>query len=242
LFLAAAPKLAAAGMAFRLLPLGTGPMLELWQGILVVLAALSLVIGNLAALVQSNLKRMLAYSTISHVGFILLGLLHGGDLGMSAVLFYVIVYAISTTAAFGIMLALSRAGVELEEIADFRGLNQRHPFYAFLMLLTMGTLAGFPPLIGFFAKLQVLQAAFAAGFIWLVIVAAVCAVIGAYYYLNLIKVMYFDAPQTELEVKTDAPLDVKVVVALNALAFIALGLYWGPLAKFCASVWGITQY
>jgi len=237
MFLAAAPKLAAAGMAFRLLPLGMGPLFEQWQLMLAALAAGSLVLGNLAALVQTNLKRMLAYSTISHVGFICLGLLQGGPLGMSSVLFYVIVYALSTTAAFGVMLALSKAGQELEEIDDFRGLNQRHPFYAFLMLLTMGTLAGFPPLIGFFAKLQVLQAAFAAGFVWLVILAAICAVIGAYYYLNIVKVMYFDAPAEDDVRKADAPFDVKLVLTLNALAFIALGLFWGPLATLCASVW-----
>jgi NADH-quinone oxidoreductase subunit N len=235
LFIASAPKLAAAGMAFRVLAEGLEPRVQDWAQMLGFLALLSLAIGNLAAIAQTNLKRMLAYSTISHVGFILLGILGGDAQGMAAAMFYVIVYALMSTAAFGLIIALSRAGFDAERIEDFKGLNQRHPWFAFLMLLTMASMAGFPPTIGFFAKLYVLQAAVDAGWLWLALVAVVFAVIGAYYYLRVIKVMYFDEPEVEHQIVV--PGDVRSVLAVNALMLVAMTMMAGPLTKLCELAW-----
>lgn len=235
LFIASVPKLAAVGMALRLLPLGLTALAEQWQSVLVVLAVASLILGNLAAIAQSNIKRMLAYSAISHVGFLFLGLLDGTPEGLSSVLFYGLVYALMTVGAFGLLLVCSRNGVELNDIDDFRGLNQHRPLHAFLMLLTMASLAGFPPLVGFFAKLQVLKSAVAGGYMWAAIVAAVCAVIGAYYYLRVIKVMYFDEASSAPVVQ--APIDVRAVLCVNALALLALGIFWSPLAQLCSQLW-----
>lgn len=237
LFVASVPKLAAVGMAFRLLHEGLLPLLDAWQDMLAALAILSLVVGNLAAIVQTNLKRMLAYSTISHVGFILLGVLNGSPMGNAAALFYAVVYGLTSAAAFGVIIALSPSGVELEEIDDYKGLNRRHPWYALLMLLVMASLAGFPPFVGFFAKLLVLQAALATPEIGLglAVVAALFAVIGAYYYLRVIKVMYFDEPESELTLA--APQDVRYLLSLNALALLLLGLFWNPLIRLCQNVW-----
>lgn len=240
LFIATVPKLAAIGMAFRLLPMGLGPLQEHWQDMLAVLAAASLIVGNLAAIVQRNLKRMLAYSTISHVGFILMGLVSGQVSGYGAAMFYVIVYALTTTAAFGVILALAPGGNDpkaprFEEIADFRGLNQRKPWYAFLMLLVMASLAGFPPLVGFFAKLLVLKAAMDGGYLWLAILGGVMAVIGAYYYLRVLKAMYFDEPEQQGELRV-VP-EVGVVLSLNALALLGLGFGFNALLERCLAVW-----
>jgi NADH-quinone oxidoreductase subunit N len=194
---------------------------------------LSLAIGNVVAIVQSNLKRLLAYSTISHMGYLLLGLVNAGPEGYAAAMFYAISYALMSTAAFGVILALARAGFECEEIDDFKGLNQRSPWMAFLMMLAMFSLAGVPPMFGFFAKLLVLQAAIHAGFMWLAIVGAVFAIIGLYYYLRVVKVMYFDKPVDGTEVKVQPDATLRVVLSLNALLLLALGLYWGPLLSWC---------
>ncbi len=238
-FIASVPKLAAVGMAIRLLPEGLGNLAPRWQEMLALLAMASLIVGNLGAIAQYNLKRMLAYSTISHVGFMLLGLLSANPTGYSALLFYVIVYSISTAAAFGIMISLSRAGLEFDRIDDFKGLNKRSPWLAFAMLIVMASLAGIPPLIGFWAKLQVLMAVIALGVAWkaVVFVAAVFAVIGSYYYLRVIKVMYFDAPESDAS--PSAGLDVRVMLALNTLLLVVLGLYSQPLAQLCNRVFGI---
>ncbi len=235
LFISSAPKLAAAGMAFRVLAEGLEPRVQDWAQMLGFLALLSLVIGNLAAIAQTNLKRMLAYSTISHVGFILLGILAGDEAGMAAAMFYVIVYALMSTAAFGLIIALSRAGFDAERIEDFKGLNQRHPWFAFLMLVTMASMAGFPPTIGFFAKLYVLQAAVDAGWLWLAITSVVFAVIGAYYYLRVIKVMYFDEP--EVDHKISVPGDVRSVLAVNVVMLLVLTIMAGPLTRLCEQAW-----
>jgi NADH-quinone oxidoreductase subunit N len=235
LFIASAPKIAAVGMAFRLLQSAMPSLASDWSQMLSLMALLSLVLGNLAAIAQTNLKRMLAYSTISHVGFIFLALLGGGD-GYAAASFYTFTYALMTAGAFGVIIALSRQGFEAAEIDDYRGLNQRHPWLAFIMLLLMASLAGVPPMVGFFSKLLVLQNALAAGYLWLVIVAAVMAVVGAYYYLRVIKVMYFDAPVEEVEFR--APGDLRFVLSLNGLSQLALGLFWGPLIALCLRVWG----
>ncbi len=233
LFLAAAPKLAAVGMAFRLLTEGMAPLVHDWSQMLGFLALLSMVIGNLAAIAQTNLKRMLAFSTISHVGFVLLGILSGSDDGMAAAMFYAITYALMTTGAFGMIIALSNAGFESDRIDDFKGLNQRHPWMAFLMLLIMASLGGFPPLVGFFSKLYVLQAVINAGWMWLAVVAVVMAVIGAFYYLRVIKVMYFDEPEHEHAIT--APGDVRVVLAANGLLQIVLTLFVGSLTALCVA-------
>lgn len=235
LLLASAPKLAAVGMAFRLLVEGLAPLVHDWSQMLGFLALMSLVVGNLAAIAQSNIKRMLAYSTISHVGFVLLGILSGSDGGMAAAMFYAITYALMTTGAFGMIIALSNSGFECERIDDFKGLNQRNPWFAFLMLLIMASLAGFPPLVGFFSKLYVLQAAINAGWLWLAVVAVAMAVIGAYYYLRIIKVMYFDDPEHEHALQ--APSDVRVVLAANGLLQLGLTFFVGSLTALCVAAW-----
>ncbi|WP_424683987.1 NADH-quinone oxidoreductase subunit NuoN [Frateuria sp. YIM B11624] len=232
-FVASTSKIAAFGMAYRLLESGMGGMAGQWQMMLAVLAVVSLAIGNLVAIVQTNLKRLLAYSTISHMGFLLLGLVNAGPEGYAAAMFYAICYALMSTAAFGVILALARAGFECEEIDDFKGLNQRSPWMAFLMMLAMFSLAGVPPLFGFFAKLLVLQAAIDAGMLWLAIVGVVFAIIGLYYYLRVVKVMYFDKPAEGTEIRPQADGMLRATLSLNALVLLALGLYWGPLLGWC---------
>jgi NADH-quinone oxidoreductase subunit N len=232
-FIGSAPKLAAFGMAFRLLATGMGDMAHQWQMMLAVLAVLSLAIGNLVAIVQTNLKRLLAYSTISHMGYLLLGLVNAGPEGYAAAMFYAISYALMSTAAFGVILALSRAGFECEEIEDFKGLNQRSPWMAFLMMLCLFSLAGVPPLFGFFAKLLVLQAAIHAGMMWLAIVGAVFAIIGLYYYLHVVKVMYFDKPVEGSVVRLQPDFTLRLALSVNALVLLVLGVYWGPLLGWC---------
>ncbi len=232
-FIGSAPKLAAFGMAYRLLAGGLGDLVHHWQLMLSVLAVLSLAIGNLVAIVQSNLKRLLAYSTISHMGYLLLGLVNAGPEGYAAAMFYAISYALMSTAAFGVILALARAGFECEEIDDLKGLNQRSPWLAMLMMLTVFSLAGVPPLFGFYAKLLVLQAAIDGGMLWLALVGAAFAIIGLYYYLRVVKVMYFDKPVegSVVQVQPDVPL--RLVLSLNVLALLVLGFGWGPLLGWC---------
>jgi NADH-quinone oxidoreductase subunit N len=240
-FIASVPKLAAVGMAIRLLPEGLGNLTPRWQEMIALLAMASLIVGNLGAIAQYNIKRMLAYSTISHVGFMLLGLLNGTATGFSALLFYVIVYSLSTAAAFGVLIILSRQGLEFERIDDFKGLNKRSPWLAFLMLIVMASLAGIPPLIGFWAKLQVIMALVALGSTWksLILVAALFAVIGSYYYLRVIKVMYFDAPESDAE--PAQALDVRIILIANTAVLVLLGLYSQPLAQLCGRVFGLNQ-
>ena len=232
LFIGSAPKLAAFAMAMRLLEVGMGPLGEQWRPLLAILAALSLVIGNLVALAQTNLKRMLAYSTISHVGFLFLGLAGGGAIGYAAAMFYALSYTIMATAAFGAIILLSRRGFEADRIDDFKGLNARDPWTAGLVLCVMASLAGVPPFLGFWSKLVVLRAAIEGGMLWLAIVGIVCAVIGAFYYLRVIKVMYFDELVGEqMAPSTDRVL--RVVFGVNALALLAFGLFWSPIMAWC---------
>lgn len=236
LFIGAAPKLAAFAMAYRLLEAGVGPLDEQWRVLLSGIAALSLVVGNLIALAQTNLKRMLAYSTVSHVGFLLMGLAGGGAVGYSAGMFYAISYAVMAAAAFGTIVVLSRRGFEADRIEDFKGLNARSPWMAGLVLCVMASLAGVPPFLGFWAKLAVLRAAWEGGQIWLVIVGIVFAVIGAFYYLRVIRAMYFDEPEStdgrEPMTQRD-DLSLRVVFAVNALALLVLGLAWNPIMAWC---------
>ena len=231
LFIGSAPKIAAFGMAWRLLDSALGPMYEQTQLLLAALAALSLAVGNLFAIAQSNLKRMLAYSTVSHVGFLFLGLAGGGSDGYAAAMFYAISYAIMSAAAFGAIVMLSRRGFEADRIDDFKGLNQRSPWMALLVLCIMASLAGVPPFLGFWAKLVVLRAALEGDLLWLAIVGVVFAVIGAFYYLRVIKVMYFDPPSGEpLKARQGA---LQALFAVNALALLGLGLFWSPIMAWC---------
>ncbi len=239
LFIGSAQKIAAFGMAYRLLAGGLDGMQGHWREMLAVLAVASLAIGNLVAIAQTNLKRLLAYSTISHMGFLLLGLLNGTPSGYAAAMFYAIAYAITTTVAFGAILLLARAGFEAEEIEDFRGLNQRNPWYAFIVMLTMASLAGVPPLFGFFAKLLALKSAIDAGMLWVAIVAIVFAIVGAFYYLRVIKVMYFDAPQDRGALVLPPDAAFRWVLSINGIALLALGIFWGPLIDWCYRAIGV---
>jgi NADH-quinone oxidoreductase subunit N len=238
LFIGSAPKLAAFGMAWRLLESGAGPLAEHWHLMLAWLSVLSLAIGNIFALAQSNLKRMLAYSTISHVGFLFLGLSNASPTGYTAAMFYAISYALMATAGFAALILLSDRGHDAEEIADFRGLNARNPWMALLVLLIMASLAGVPPFLGFWAKLAVLRAALDANMLWLALVGAVFAVIGAFYYLRVIKVMYFDVPDEKpvADVHTDASL--RWMLSVNALLLLALGFAWNPIMAWCQAAFG----
>ncbi|MFT3756733.1 MAG: NADH-quinone oxidoreductase subunit NuoN [Pseudoxanthomonas sp.] len=232
LFISAGPKLAAFGMAFRLLVDGVGPLEDQWRLLLSGLAAASLIIGNVIAIAQTNLKRMLAYSTVSHVGFLLLGLAGGTAAGYSASLFYAISYALMSVASFGAIIVLSRQGFEAEQIDDFKGLSRRDPWQAFLVLLVMASLAGVPPLLGFWAKLAVLRAALGGDLLWLAILGVICSVIGAYYYLRVIKVMWFDEPIGEAH-PPRAGRALPVVFGVNALALLGLGIAWNPIMAWC---------
>ena len=232
LFIGSAPKLAVFGMAYRLLESGVGPLQDQWQVMVALLAALSLVVGNVFAIAQTNLKRMLAYSTVSHVGFLLLGLAGGGAEGYAAAMFYAISYAIMATAGFGAIVLLARRGFEADRIEDFKGLNARSPWMAAMVLVIMASLAGVPPFLGFWAKMVVLRAAIGGDMMWLAIVGIVFAVVGAFYYLRVIKVMYFDEPEGRaIEVSDNGPL--RTLFAVNALALLVLGIAWNPVMAWC---------
>ena len=236
-FISSVPKIAAFGMAWRLLETALGPLHDQAQVLLSILAALSLVVGNLFALAQTNLKRMLAYSTISHVGFLFLGLAGGGQTGYASAMFYVVSYAVMSAASFGAIVMLSRNGFEAEEIEDFKGLNQRSPWMAGLVLCIMASLAGVPPFLGFWAKLAVLQGALQGDLLWLAVVAIVFAVIGAFYYLRVIKVMYFDAPENaQLVQRPGTP--IRTVFALNVLALLVVVPFFSPLMTWCQQAFG----
>jgi NADH-quinone oxidoreductase subunit N len=251
LIIGSASKLAAFAMVVRMLVNGTlgfdagdhisdlsRTLAFNWQYMLVILAVLSMAIGNLAAIAQSNIKRMLAYSTISHMGFVLLGLLSGvvGNVlsaanAYSAALFYVIVYALMSLGAFGMILLLSRAGFEAERLDDFKGLNSRSPWFAFVMMLLMFSLAGIPPTVGFYAKVVVLQPVLEAGQVWLAVVAVLFSLIGAFYYIRIVKLMYFDEPQDAHRIETRA--DMRVLLSLNGVAMLALGILPQSLMQLC---------
>jgi NADH-quinone oxidoreductase subunit N len=231
LFIGSAPKMAAFALLMRLLVTGLEAMVADWQQMLWLLAVLSMVIGNLTAIVQTNIKRMLAYSTISHMGFVLLGLLAGDLNGYGSAMFYVVTYVLMSLAAFGMILLLSREGFEADLLDDFKGLNQRSPWYAFLMALTMFSMTGLPPTVGFYAKLSVLQAAFAAGFAGTAVLAVLLSLIGAFYYLRIVKLMYFDAPQDMTPIQSQP--DMRVLLGANGLAILVLGVLPQPLMALC---------
>ncbi len=243
LMIGGAPKLAAFAIMIRLLVEGLLPLAFDWQQMLSVLAIGSLLIGNLAAIAQTNLKRMLAYSTIAQMGFVLLGFVAGVINGQttlaanaySSAMFYMIAYVLTTLASFGIIMLLARQGFESEEITDLAGLNQRSPLYAGVMAICLFSLAGIPPMVGFYAKLAVLQSLIASGqgfYIGLAIFAVMMSLVGAFYYLRVVKVMYFDEPMTATTVTADT--DVRVVLSLNGLLVLVLGIVPGALMALCA--------
>ena len=233
LFIGSAPKLASFALTMRVLAEGLGGMTDAWQDMLVVLSVLSMAVGNVIAIAQTNLKRMLAYSTISHVGFILLGILAGTAAGYEAALFYTITYVIMATGSFGVILLLSRKGFEADELDDLKGLNQRSPWFAFVMLVLMFSSAGVPPMVGFWAKVQVISAVLNVGTTWLALAAVFFSVIGAFYYLRVVKLMYFDAPVDQAGIEASAGF--RWVLSANALLVLALGLVPGWLLQLCAS-------
>lgn len=235
LFLAAAPKLGSFALAFRLLAEGLGPVhASGWQDMITMVAVLSIALGNVVAIAQTNIKRMLAYSTISHVGFILLGILAGTSDGYEAALYYTITYVIMSVGGFGMVILLSRAGFEADSLEDFKGLNARSPWFAAVMLMIMFSMAGVPPFVGFWAKLAVIQAVLNIGNLWLAVLAVLFSVIGAYYYLRVVKLMYFDEPADRAALEGSGAM--RFVLSLNGLAVLALGLFPGLLLAVCAQV------
>jgi NADH-quinone oxidoreductase subunit N len=230
-FIGTASKIAAFALAMRLLPEAlAGSQLD-WSQMLVVLSVLSMAIGNIVAIAQSNIKRMLAYSTISHVGYVLLGILSGTAQGYQASMFYMISYVIVAAGAFGMILLLARQGFEADKIEDFRGLNARSPWFAGMMAILMFSLAGLPPFIGFWAKLGVIQAVLGVSYTWLAVVAVLFSVVGAFFYLRIVKLMYFDEP-TEATVIGGSAL-MRVVLSANALVVFALGVRPEALLQIC---------
>lgn len=238
LFISSAPKIAAFAILMRLLVDGMESLHVDWQGMLILLSILSMAIGNIVAIAQTNIKRMLAYSTISHVGFLMLGVLSGNEAGYAASLFYVITYSLMGLGGFGMILLLSRAGFEADQLDDFKGLNERHSWYAFIMLILMLSMAGIPPLLGFWAKWSVLSQVIHAGLIWLAILAVAFAVIGAFYYLRIIKLMYFDKPEDNTPI--EANMDMQVVLSANGLLILFLGLMPDMLMAECLKVLGVN--
>jgi NADH-quinone oxidoreductase subunit N len=233
LYIGSVAKIAGFAMIMRLLADGLGDLHGHWRDMLVILAVLSLAAGNVIAIAQTNLKRMLAYSTISHVGFLLLGILAGTPDGYAASLFYILSYALMAAGAFGMIILLSRAGFEAERLDDFKGLNDRSPWFAFMMLILMFSMAGVPLTLGFFAKVWVLKAVVEIDFLWLAAVAVFFAVIGAFYYLRIVKLMYFDKPEDTAPILP--AIDMRLMLSANGLSVLALGLVPGALMAWCAA-------
>jgi NADH-quinone oxidoreductase subunit N len=232
LFIGTAPKLAYFALAFRLLGYGLQGVVNDWSQMLSALAVLTLIVGNLVALAQTNLKRLLAYSTIANVGFIVLGFVSGTPAGYGAALYYTLVYVLTALGSFGVILLASRKGFEADELEHYKGLHARDPLLAFVMMMLMFSTAGVPPFVGFWAKLRIFQALWATQHPWLVAIAAATSVVGAFYYLRIVKLMYFDAP-------ADVPAGeretgVRIALGLNAAAVFVLGVLPGPLLDLCA--------
>ena len=233
LLIGSAPKLAAFAFVMRILVESLQPLMVHWSGMLMVLAVLSMAIGNITAIAQTNIKRMFAYSTIAHMGFMLVGVLSGTLDGYSSAMFYAIAYVLMTLGGFGMIMLLSREGFEADKIDDFKGLNQRSPWLAFMMLILMFSMAGVPPTIGFYAKFAVFSAAVQTGHITLVVLALLFSLIGAFYYLRIVKLMYFDAPESH-EKLTLQP-DTALLVSINGLAVLLLGILPNSLMIVCAA-------
>ena len=234
LFIASAPKIGAFAMAMRLLADGLPAQQADWQAMLAILALLSMAVGNIIAIAQSNLKRMLAYSTIAHMGFLLLGMLSVQASGYAASMFYVLVYALTTLGAFALIILISGASAERDGIEDFAGLARISPWFGFVLLILMFSLAGIPPFAGFWAKWFVIKEALAGGYTWLAIAAVVFSVIGAFYYLRMVKLAYFDEPAEGVAVQAES--DMKLVLSVNGLVVLALGVMPGALMAICVAV------
>jgi len=230
-YIASAPKIAGFAMIIRILAEGMGGMQADWQGMLVIMAVLSMVLGNVVAIAQTNLKRMLAYSTISHVGFIMLGLLAGNQEGYAAAMFYTIVYALMSLGSFGVIMLLARKGFEADELNDLKGLNQRSPWFAFIMLILIFSMAGVPPTVGFWAKLAVLKAVVNIDMLWLALVAVFFSIVGVYYYLRVIKLMYFDEAEDKADINCGK--DMQIALSANGLSVLLLGIYPAALMSIC---------
>jgi NADH-quinone oxidoreductase subunit N len=231
LLIGTAPKLAAFALTLRALAVALSGVAFDWQGMLIVLALLSMILGNVIAIAQTNIKRMLAYSTIANMGFMLMGFLAADLNGYSAAMFYSITYVLTSLAAFGVVLLLTREGFEADSLDDFRGLNQRAPWWAFIMLIVMFSLAGVPPTVGFYAKFAVIEAAVSVQFVWLAVVAVLASVVGAFYYLRIVKLMYFDDPVDPGPI--EARGDARAILSVNGLALLVLGVLPQPLMGLC---------
>ena len=236
LFIATAPKIAAFGMLMRALVDGLGALSDDWSQMLAILAVLSMAAGNVIAIAQTNIKRMLAYSAIAHVGFVFVGMVSGSAAGYAASMFYVLTYALMALGGFAMVIWLGRSGMEADLLDDFRGLNDRNPWFAFMMLILMLSMAGVPPFVGFWAKWSVLREVIAADATWLAVTAVLFSVVGLFYYLRVVRLMYFDSPRDAAPVT--AMTDMKIVVSANALAILALGVFPGALLDLCEVVMG----
>lgn len=234
LFVGTAPKIAAFALTWRLLVEGLGELHGSWQDMVIVLSILSLAVGNVVAIAQTNLKRMLGYSTISHVGFILMGFVAGTEEGLQAAMFYTLTYVLMAAAAFGMIIVLSRKGFEAENLEDFKGLNARNPWFALMMMMVMLSMAGVPPFVGFYAKLVVLSSVLDAGLVWLAVAGVMFAVVGAFYYVRIIWYMYFTEPEEAPGLQV--PNDLRLVLSANVLGLLALGLFPGALLELCSRV------
>jgi NADH-quinone oxidoreductase subunit N len=237
LFIGTAPKLSAYAIAVRMLVDGLSGLVADWQQMLILLAVLSMATGNIVAIAQTNLKRMLAYSTIAHMGFLLLGLLAGTKTGYAGSMFYVITYALMGLGSFGMIILLGRAGFESEQLDDLKGLGERSPWFALIMTLLMFSLAGVPPLVGFWAKWFVIKEVLAAGFTWLALLAVTFSIIGAYYYLRIVKLIWFDEPEGQSH-PIACGRDVQWVMSVNGFAVLALGIMPGILMSVCVAALG----
>ncbi|MFQ5610019.1 MAG: NADH-quinone oxidoreductase subunit NuoN [Woeseiaceae bacterium] len=234
LYVGSAPKLAALALTLRILVDALGGLHETWADMLMIVAVLSLVLGNVVAIAQSNIKRMLGYSTIAHVGFILLSVFTGTQQGYAAALFYTLTYVVSAAAAFGMVILLSRRGYEAENLSDFKGLNARSPWFALIMMLAMFSMAGIPPLVGFFGKLNAINAVLTSGYTGLAVIMVLASVVGAYYYLRVIWYMYFEDATDQAVLQ--ASIDTRIVLSLNGIAVLALGILPGWLWTLCLEV------
>jgi NADH-quinone oxidoreductase subunit N len=232
IMIATAPKLAAFAFVMRILVEGLQDMVASWSAMLMILAVLSMGLGNIAAIAQTNLKRMLAYSAIAHIGFLLLGILSGGIDGYGSAMFYTVTYVLMSLGGFGMILVLSRQGFEADTLDDFKGLNQRSPWLAFLMMLLMFSMAGVPPTVGFYAKFAVLNAAVGSGHIVLAVIAVLFSLIGAFYYLRVVKLMYFDAPLSHAPISVQS--DSRMLISINGLAVLLLGIFPAQLMGVCS--------
>jgi len=234
LYIASAPKLAALALVMRILVDGLGDLHGVWQDMMMVLAVLSLLIGNIVAIAQTNIKRMLGYSAIGHVGFILMAVFTGTEQGYAAALFYTLTYVVMASGVFGMVILLSREGFEAEHLSDFKGLNARSPWFALMMLFFMFGMAGVPPWVGFFAKLNVISAVLDAGFPGLAVLMVLVSVVGAFYYLRVIRYMYFEPAEDRSVFQSG--LDSRVVLSLNGITVLLLGTFPGWLMALCIAV------